>query len=128
MIIGVGIDVCSVARMQAALDRWGEKLWRRILGEAERERLAERIDRATALAGRFAAKEAALKALGGGRGVSWHELEIVGEPFRPPALRLHGVAARLAAELGVAHSHLSITHDAGVAAAVVIVEARSASP
>ena len=128
MIVGLGIDVCSIARMQAALGRSGERLWSRILSEAERSALRERRDRATALAGRFAAKEAALKALRGGRGVSWHELEIVGQPFHPPELRLHGTAARLAAELGVAQIHVSITHDAGVAAAVVIFEARSPKP
>jgi holo-[acyl-carrier protein] synthase len=128
MIVGLGIDVCSVARIEAALGRSGERLWCRILSEAERAALGARIDRATALAGRFAAKEAALKALRGGRGVSWHELEVVGEPFRPPELRLHGAAARLAAELGAAQLHVSITHDAGVAAAVVILEARSPKP
>jgi holo-[acyl-carrier protein] synthase len=125
MIVGVGIDVCSIARMQISLDRWGDRLWCRILGEAERQALRERRDRSTALAGRFAAKEAALKALGGGRGVSWHELEVLAEPSRVPALRLSGTAARLAADLGVERTLVSISHDAGVAAAVVILEARS---
>jgi holo-[acyl-carrier protein] synthase len=125
MIVGVGIDVCSIARMRSSLERWGDKLWCRILGEAERATLGARSDRATALAGRFAAKEAALKALGGGRGVTWHELEVLAEPFSPPELRLRGTAARLGAELAVERTLVSISHDAGVAAAVVILEGRS---
>ena len=127
MIVGVGIDVCSIARMQISFDRWGDKLWCRILSEAERRALRERRDRGTALAGRFAAKEAALKALGGGRGVTWHDLEVLAEPSRAPALRLHGAAARLAADLGVERTLMSISHYAGVAAAVVILEARSST-
>jgi holo-[acyl-carrier protein] synthase len=122
MIVGLGMDICSVARVAAVLDRWGERFSERILSETERAALADRADRATALAGRFAAKEAAAKAMAGGPGVGWHHLEVRGGGKRAPELVLHGPAAALAQRLGVTAVHLSITHDAGVAAAVVVLE------
>jgi len=127
-VLGLGIDVCSAARVAAILDRFGDRFWQRILTESERSDLASRADRATALAGRFAAKEAAKKALAGAPGVGWHHLEVRGGGREPPRLLLHGPASRLAVERGVARAHLSITHDAGVAAAVVILEGRSTEP
>ncbi len=122
MILGMGIDVCSIARIEGILERWGERFWERILREDERVALAHRADRATALAGRFAVKEAVAKAMEGGIGVGWHDLEVRGVPKRPPTLVLHGPAKALAERVGVNHVHVSITHDAGVAAAVVILE------
>jgi holo-[acyl-carrier protein] synthase len=122
VIIGVGIDVCAVGRVSAALARWGDRFFDRIMGEPERAALARRTDRATALAGRFAAKEAAAKAMAGARGVGWHDLEVRGGPHRQPELVLHGPARALGERLGVRRVHLSITHDAGVAAAVVVLE------
>lgn len=122
MIVGLGIDVCSVERISRSLQRWGDRFTSRILCEREREALARRADLATAVAGRFAAKEAAVKALAGAPGVGWHHLEISGAPRTPPKLILHGPARELADRLGVSRAHLSITHDAGVAAAVVILE------
>jgi holo-[acyl-carrier protein] synthase len=65
MVVGLGIDVASIERMRVALARFGDRLWQRILTEHEQADLATRPDRALALAGRFAAKEAAAKALGG---------------------------------------------------------------
>ena len=59
MVVGLGIDVCSIERMQRALDRFGDRFWERVLTPSEREDLSQRVDRAAALAGRFAAKEAA---------------------------------------------------------------------
>ncbi|WP_437781261.1 holo-ACP synthase [Sorangium sp. So ce1097] len=122
MILGIGIDVCGIGRMEEALARWGERFWERVLSEPERRSLAHRVDRATALAGRFAAKEAAVKALSGAPGVGWHHLEVRGAPRTPPTMALHGPARALADRMGVRRVHLSITHDAGVAAAVVILE------
>ncbi|AUX28504.1 MULTISPECIES: holo-ACP synthase [Sorangium] len=122
MILGIGIDVCGIGRMEEALARWGDRFWERVLSEPERRSLAHRVDRATALAGRFAAKEAVVKALAGAPGVGWHHLEVRGAPRTPPTMALHGPARALAARLGVTRVHLSITHDAGVAAAVVILE------
>lgn len=122
VILGVGIDVCSIARVDALLDRWGDRIWERVLGEAERAALANRADRATALAGRFAAKEAAAKAMHGAVGVGWHDLEVRGAAKRPPELVLHGAARELAHRVGVQRAHLSISHDGGVASAIVILE------
>lgn len=123
MILGLGIDVASIERMGRALDRYGMRFWERILTEGEREDLAPRTaDRATALAGRFAAKEAALKALGAPRDVFWHDLEIRRGPLGAPVLQLRGPAEAHATRLGVARALVSITHDAGVAAAVVVLE------
>ncbi|WP_438041387.1 holo-ACP synthase [Sorangium sp. So ce128] len=128
MILGIGIDVCGIKRMEEALARWGERFWERVLSEPERRSLAHRVDRATALAGRFAAKEAVVKAMAGAPGVSWHHLEVRGAPRMPPTMALHGPARALAERMGVQRVHLSITHDAGVAAAVAILEGESRSP
>jgi holo-[acyl-carrier protein] synthase len=128
VILGIGIDVCGIGRMEEALARWGERFWERVLSEPERRSLAHRVDRATALAGRFAAKEAVVKAMAGAPGVSWHHLEVRGAPRMPPTMALHGPARALAERMGVQRVHLSITHDAGVAAAVAILEGESRSP
>ncbi len=122
MILGLGIDLCSIARVEAMLARWGDRFWERILSPDERAALANRSDRATALAGRFAVKEAAAKAMAGGIGVGWHDLEVRGTPKRAPELVLKGAARELANRVGVQRTHVSITHDAGVAAAVVVLE------
>jgi len=122
VIVGVGLDITSVERIARALERFGDRFWERILTERERQDLAARSDRATALAGRFAAKEAASKALGGPRDVWWHDVEIARGPLGVPVLSFLGVAREHAARLGVVLSLVSITHDAGVAAAVVILE------
>jgi holo-[acyl-carrier protein] synthase len=122
MIVGIGIDVCAIARMEDSLQRWGDRLWERVLSEPERRALEKRADRATALAGRFAAKEAVVKALAGAPGVGWHDLEVQSAPKQPPQMALHGPARELADKMGVSRVLISITHDAGVAAAVAILE------
>lgn len=122
MVIGIGIDVCSVARIERILGRFGTAFWERILTPGEREDLAGRGDRPTALAGRFAAKEAASKALGGPPDVFWHDVEIRGHRNEAPRLLFVGAALKHAERLGVGHALVSITHDAGVAAAVVVLE------
>jgi holo-[acyl-carrier protein] synthase len=123
MIVGLGIDVASVERMSRALDRFGERLWQRVLTPRERQDLASRADRALALAGRFAAKEALAKALGAPRDVWWQSVEVRLGPLGAPGLVLSGAAREHADRLGVARSWLSISHDAGIAAAVVVLEA-----
>ena len=122
MIVGLGIDLCAIARMRGSLDRFGDRIWTRILSERERDELASRSDRATALAGRFAAKEALVKALAGAPGVGWHDIEVHRKRGEPPSIVLSGPAKELASKREVGRVHLSITHDAGVAAAVVILE------
>ncbi len=121
MIVGIGLDVCSIDRMRRALERHGDRFFSRICTEVEREDLA-RSNAATSLAGRFAAKEAFAKALDGAPGVGWHEVEIRRGPSGRPEMSLFGRAHTMAAQAGALRWHVSISHDAGVAAAVVILE------
>ncbi len=129
MVIGLGIDVASIARVKRSLDRFGDRLWDRILTPRERVELGQRrADRAAALAGRFAAKEAFSKALGAPRDVWFQDVEVCRGPLGAPRLTLYGPATERARKLGVARSLVSITHDAGVAAAVVILDTEPARP
>ena len=121
MIVGLGIDVCSIDRMRRALERHGDRFFGRICSEAERADLTGR-DQATALAGRFAAKEAFAKALDGAKGVGWHECEVRRAPSGKPSLELKGNAMAMVKGVGADRWHVTITHDAGVAVAVVILE------
>ncbi len=121
MIVGIGLDVCSIERMRRALERHGERFYGRICSADERADLAGR-DEATALAGRFAAKEAFAKAMDGAPGVGWHEVQVRRLESGRPRLDLHGNALAMATRLGASRWHLTITHDAGIAAAVVILE------
>mgnify|MGYP001209449562 CR=1 FL=1 len=123
MIVGIGIDVASIERMKRAIERHGDRFVARLLTEREREIIAPRLEKAEAVAARFAVKEAAYKALGGPRDVWWHHIEVERAPSGAPAILFHGPAVTRAGELGVKRSFVSITHDAGVAAAVVILEA-----
>jgi holo-[acyl-carrier protein] synthase len=118
----LGIDVASVARVRASLERFGDRFWQRILTENERADLQNRADRATFLAGRFAAKEAGAKALGGPSDVLWHTVEVRSDARGAPKLEYLGPARAHADRLGVRRILVSITHDAGVAAAVVALD------
>ena len=124
MILGLGLDLTQIQRSQQFLDRHGERFTRRILTSNETEFCARFGNSAERIAGCIAAKEAASKALGTGMsdGVHWKCFEITRERSGKPTLVLHGRAAELAAEMGVKRVSLSITHDAGMAAAVVIFE------
>lgn len=127
MIVGLGIDVCSIERMRRALERHGDRFFSRICSEAERADLNGR-DVATSLAGRFAVKEAFAKALDGAKGVGWHEVEVRRAPSGRPVLELKGNALAMVTERGVDTWHVTITHDAGIAAAVVILESGGHAP
>ncbi len=124
MILGLGLDLVDIARMAHILDGPPARAARfvaRVFTPGERAYCDARVDRPTRYAARFAAKEAALKALGVPAGLRFQELEVVrGEGA--PALVLSGAAAEAARRLGVARLHLSITHDGGTAAAVVVAE------
>lgn len=122
MIVGLGMDVCSIERMRRALERHGDRFFNRICSPSERKDLAERADSATALAGQFAVKEAFSKALDGARGVGWHEVQVRRAPSGRPFLELSGEALARAHKFGATAWHVTISHDAGVAAAVVILE------
>lgn len=123
MIVGLGIDLASIARVERLLTRWGGRIEARVLTESEQSELPQGPRRAEWLAGRIAAKEAGMKALGVPSGVSWKHLEIVSARPGPPELRFHGVALDRANFLSVHRAFVSITHDAGVAAAVVVLDA-----
>jgi holo-[acyl-carrier protein] synthase len=124
LIVGVGCDLVPIGRLAAALDR-RPRLAERLFTPAEQ---AEGEGQAARLAGKFAAKEACLKALGTGlSGCRWTEVEVLRAGGGPPAVRLHGAALRLAAERGVDRLHVSIAHDAGLALAQAVAES-SAPP
>jgi holo-[acyl-carrier protein] synthase len=124
VILGIGIDVVEVVRLAEALERQGDRFVKKVFTDRERTSCDLRADRVLALAARFAAKEACLKALGTGwaEGLGFRDVEIVREGNQPPTLVLHGEAARRAEALGVVRSHVSLTHQPGLAAAVVILE------
>ncbi|WP_315919534.1 holo-ACP synthase [Mesorhizobium sp. SP-1A] len=129
MIIGIGSDLIDIRRVEAALERHGERLIRRLFTETERERAESRRDRVASYAKRFAAKEACAKALGTGiaHGVFWREMGVVNLAGGMPTMELSGGAARrLAAMLPAGHRaaiHLTITDDYPLAQAFVIIEA-----
>ncbi|MFH8578468.1 holo-ACP synthase [Streptomyces zaomyceticus] len=122
MIIGVGIDVAEIDRFAASIERTPGLLQRLFV---ERELLLPSGERrgVASLAVRFAAKEAVAKALGAPGGLHWTDAEVYVEDTGQPRLRVRGTVAARATELGVKHWHVSLSHDAGVASAVVIAEA-----
>jgi holo-[acyl-carrier protein] synthase len=124
MILGVGTDLAEVDRIQHSVDRYGERFLTRIYTEREIAYSLRKKNYAERLAGRFAVKEAGMKAIGTGwrRGVTWKDFEVVNESSGRPTLRLSGVAARVAEQLGTKRISLSITHTANIALAVVILE------
>ncbi len=114
----VGVDMIEVARIQRAQERYGERFYARFFTPTEREQARDVPAR---LAARFAAKEAVAKALGTGIGdVSWLEIEVVTDERGRPFVRLHGEAARLAAELGLAEWQISLSHTREHALAFVV--------
>jgi holo-[acyl-carrier protein] synthase len=121
MIVGIGIDVCSIERMRRALERHGDRFFARICSESERKDLEGR-DRATALSGRFAVKEAFAKALDGAPGVGWHEVEVRRAESGRPRLELRGNALAMVEKVGADKWHVTISHDAGIAVAAVVLE------
>lgn len=122
MIIGVGIDVAEIARFAEALERTPNMADRLFLpGELYGGPGGERRGVAS-LAARFAAKEALAKALGAPRGLRWLDAEVVTEDSGRPRLVVRGTVAEAAAALGVRAWHISLSHDAGIASAMVIAE------
>jgi holo-[acyl-carrier protein] synthase len=120
-IIGLGIDATEIERIAAAIDRYGDRFLRRIFTEGEIAYCTRRRQSAIHFAGRFASKEAAMKALGTGHslGVLWRDVEVV-RRGGPPQLALHGGAARRFASLRASGSLLTITHTDELAFAQVL--------
>lgn len=129
-IVALGLDLTQITRLAEAEGRRGPRFLERLFTPAERaycERRAAR--RHEHYAGRFAVKEAVMKVLGTGwaRGVRWLDIEVARDPGGPPRLVLHGVTASLAEARGIDRWHVTITHDAGLAAAVVVAESSAHS-
>ena len=124
MIVGVGVDIIEIDRIARAIERRREKFVSKIYTDAEIAYCDRHHAAAARYAGRFAAKEAAMKALGvgWGAGAGWRELEVTNDDRGKPLLHLKGSAARTAEGLGVTRMHVSLSHSRGAACAVVVLE------
>ncbi len=118
----IGIDIIEIARIERVMERWGERFLRRIYTETEL-RLCRK--RSSSLAGRFAGKEAVMKALGTGiKGINWREIEILAEPSGKPIVRLYGKAQVKADSLGLSELAISLSDSKEYAIAFVVGETR----
>ena len=126
MIVGVGTDVCSIDRIQKSLDRFGDRLVKRILTPAERPRFSRVKDKAGHLAKRFAAKEAFSKALGTGihAPFTWHSITVTRNAKGKPGIEPSASMAKHLKKLGVTATHISLTDDGDVAMAFVVLESK----
>jgi holo-[acyl-carrier protein] synthase len=124
LILGTGIDLAEVDRIRASIDRHGDRFIKRIYTPGEIAYVERKANRFERYAARFAAKEAAMKALGTGwkRGVRWQDFEVANLPSGRPTLRLHGKAAEIAGTMGVRVVSLSLTHTAASGLAFVVFE------
>lgn len=124
MIVGLGIDIAEIDRIEQAIARHGRGFLERIFTPAEIAYCQRHRNSAERFAGRFAAKEAAMKALGTGwrKGVRWRDIEVTRSASGKPALALSGVAREFADKLGVRNIALTITHSGNTALAQVIFE------
>jgi holo-[acyl-carrier protein] synthase len=124
MLVGTGIDLAEVPRIQKSIARFGNRFLDRIFTPREKAYCLRKRNTAESFAARFAAKEAAAKALGTGisYGVNWLEIEVTREPSGRPGLAFHGRAAQIAERLGVTNAALSLTHTEILAMASVSLE------
>jgi holo-[acyl-carrier protein] synthase len=125
MILGLGIDLVDIARVERMLAKHGARATERLCTDGERAYAEMRAEPARHYAARIAAKEAAFKALSShpmAREIAWREMEVVAGPGGAPQLVLHGLGARCAEELGVRRSWITLTHSDSAAAAVVVLE------
>jgi holo-[acyl-carrier protein] synthase len=124
MIVGTGIDIVEVPRVAQSIERFGERFLNRVFTAAEIRYCQPKANRVERFAARFAAKEAAMKAIGTGMrgGVSWQDFEVGREPGGRPTMVFHGKAAQVAQALGVRRTHVSVSHTEGHAIAYVILE------
>lgn len=124
MIVGLGIDITEINRIEAAITRHGRPFIERIFTPGEIAYCERHRNRFERYAGRFAVKEAAMKALGTGwrRGVRWVDIEVARLPSGKPTLLLHGATRGHAERLGVRQASVSITHSGNTALAQVILE------
>jgi holo-[acyl-carrier protein] synthase len=124
MIVGTGIDIAEVPRIRHSIERFGNRFLRRIYTEGERRYCDSKANRVERYAARFAAKEAAMKALGTGwnHGVRWIDCEVIRLPGGRPTITFHGRAGEFAARMGVKNAALSLTHTSEQAIAQLILE------
>jgi holo-[acyl-carrier protein] synthase len=124
MIVGTGIDIAEVPRIAESIKRFGDRFIARIFTEGEIRYCDSKANRIERYAARFAAKEAAMKALGTGwnHGVGWRDVEVGRQPGSRPTIIFHRKAAEFAKKLGASHVALSLTHTKDFAMAQVILE------
>ncbi len=125
MILGVGVDIVDIGRVEKILALYGERFIGRVFTECESEYACRSVvKRSERFAGRFAVKEAVMKVLGTGKseGILWKQIETVPGKRGKPELSLHGQARERAVNMGIASLHVSISHDGGKAIAFVIAE------
>jgi holo-[acyl-carrier protein] synthase len=124
MIVGSGIDIAEVPRIRNCIARFGERFLERIYTPGEIRYCESKANSVERYAARFAAKEAAMKALGTGwsRGVRWRDIEVSREPGGRPTIVFHGKAAEFAGRMGAVHVALSLSHTSEQAIAQVILE------
>ncbi len=123
-IVSVGLDLIRIERLEAVLAKRGERFLARVFTPLERSYCEKMAHPTTHFAGRFAVKEAVMKVLGTGwaHGVRWQDIEIRRASGQAPELFLHGRTAEIARSRSIDRIHITITHDAGVAAAVAVAE------
>lgn len=124
MILGIGIDLEEVERIRLVIDRHGERFLHKVYTQTEIDYVEGKANRYERYTGRFAAKEAAMKALGTGwnHGVSWKDIEVANCPDGCPSLNLAGGALKHAQQLGYRKLHVSMSHTRRMAVAEVIIE------
>ena len=124
MIIGLGTDLVDVPRIAKSVAAYGDRFLKRVFTPGEREYASGKANSNERYAARFAAKEAAMKALGTGwsGGLTWTQIEVTNNPHGVPQLQFYGEAAAIAERLGVRRRWISLTHTAELAEAVVILE------
>jgi holo-[acyl-carrier protein] synthase len=124
MILGIGMDIVKVERMERAIARHGDHFRNRVFTAGEREYCERHVLPWQSYAARFAVKEAVFKALGRGWSAcgGYPSVEVVRDEHGKPGVILHGKAAEFAERLGVSRVFVTITHDAGISAAVAIME------
>lgn len=126
MVVGVGIDLVEIARVERMIESLGDRMFARLFSDGEATYIRSRPLPAQHAAVRLAAKEAAFKALAGNelaRRITWRDVEVVSDPHGIPSLRFHGLAEVRARELEVSRIHVSLSHTQGSAAAVVVLSA-----
>jgi holo-[acyl-carrier protein] synthase len=123
VVVGIGVDIVEVERIRRALEGSGAMV-RRVFTEEEIQYCTERKNRFQHFAGRFAAKEAALKALGTGwqEGIRWKDVEVVAGELGAPQIRLSGKARERFEKIGADRAHVTITHAEAYAVSVVLLE------